>query len=113
MNFGFLNLEFGNQIWKFMWSYFGKCSGNFQKLQTTTVIENIYIFICNIATVYKELIATFVYITGHHLFMYRKQMQFYTTNYVQLTCRRNQYRNLGTSGSTTSDKSFLGFILEI
>ena len=40
-------------------------------------------------------------------------MQFYTTNYVQLTCRRNQYRNLGTSGSTTSDKSFLGFILEI
>ena len=40
-------------------------------------------------------------------------MQFNTTNYVQLTCRCNQYRNLGTSGFTTSDKSFLGFILEI
>ena len=40
-------------------------------------------------------------------------MQFNATNYVQLTCRCNQYRNLGSSGFTTSDKSFLGFILEI
>ena len=69
---------------------------------------------CQVRSLKKQtLIVTIVSITGHHLLMYRKQMQFYTTNYVQLTCRRNQYRNLGTSGSTTSDKSFLGFILEI
>ena len=29
MDFEFLNLEFGNQIWKFMCSYFGKFFGNF------------------------------------------------------------------------------------
>ena len=29
MYFEFLNLYFGNQIWKFMYTYFGKFSGNF------------------------------------------------------------------------------------
>ena len=29
MHFEFLNLYFGNQIWKFMYIYFGKFSGNF------------------------------------------------------------------------------------
>ena len=32
MEFEFLNLEFGNQIWKFMCSYFGKFSGQFSKI---------------------------------------------------------------------------------
>ena len=27
MDFGFLNLEFGNQMWKFLCSYIGKFSG--------------------------------------------------------------------------------------
>ena len=32
MEFGFLNLEFGNQIWKFMCSYYDKFSGQFSKI---------------------------------------------------------------------------------
>ena len=32
MDFGFLKLELGNQIWKFMCSYFGKFSGQFSKI---------------------------------------------------------------------------------
>ena len=32
IDFWFLNLEFGNQIWKFMYSYFGKFSGQFSKI---------------------------------------------------------------------------------
>ena len=32
MDFGFLNLEFGNQIWKFMCSYYDKFSGQFSKI---------------------------------------------------------------------------------
>ena len=32
MKFGFLNLEFGNQIWKFICSYFGKFSGQFSEI---------------------------------------------------------------------------------
>ena len=32
MEFRFLKLEFGNQIWKFMRRYFGKFSGKFSKI---------------------------------------------------------------------------------
>ena len=34
MYFGFLKLDFGNQIWKFICSYFGKFSGNFSRYFT-------------------------------------------------------------------------------
>ena len=39
MEFGFLNLEFGNQIWKFICSYFGKFSGQFLKISNFLEFE--------------------------------------------------------------------------